>query len=91
MLKIHTVRVFDASSERRDAEHLYDHMREVISLLTNEWNVEVVALTSDASGESRKARKMLSAAYPHIIAPDCYAHQVSMDEFSLIMRLKAFR
>jgi hypothetical protein len=51
-------------------------MREVIDTLHDEWGVTVIAFTADASGESRKARKMLVQAIPRIIAPDCYAHQV---------------
>jgi hypothetical protein len=52
-------------------------MVEVITELEEKWGVTVVAFTSDASGESLKARKMVRAKFPHIVTPDCYAHQVS--------------
>ena len=45
-------------------------------MLEQEWLVTVIALTSDASGESRKARNLLIKAFPALVAPDCYAHQV---------------
>jgi hypothetical protein len=52
-------------------------MVEVIRELQSQWNVNITAFTTDASGESRKARKMLLARFPHLVCPDCYAHQVS--------------
>jgi hypothetical protein len=51
-------------------------MVEVIEHLQLEWKVTVVAFMMDASGESQKARKMLLAHFPHLICPDCFAHQV---------------
>lgn len=51
-------------------------MMEVIEELRSKWNVIVVAFTTDASGESRKARKMLLTRFPHLVCPDCFAHQV---------------
>ena len=49
---------------------------EVKASLETEWHIEVIALTSDASGESRKGRMDLVKAVPSIIGPDCYSHQV---------------
>jgi hypothetical protein len=51
-------------------------MLEVIEEIETVWGITVIAFTTDASGESRKARRMLSEAKPHIVTPDCYAHQV---------------
>lgn len=52
-------------------------MRDVIKFLVNEWGVTVVAFTTDALGESRKARRLLQLEQPYLVTPDCYAHQVS--------------
>jgi hypothetical protein len=52
-------------------------MIDVIEQLKSEWNVTIIAFTTDASGESRKARKMLLERFPNLVCPDCYAHQVS--------------
>ena len=52
-------------------------MVDVIEELRSQWDVNVVAFTTNASGESKKARKMLLARFPHLVCPDCYAHQVS--------------
>lgn len=49
---------------------------EVKALLEADWQVEVIALTSDASGESRKGRMDLVKAVPSLVGPDCYSHQV---------------
>jgi hypothetical protein len=56
-------------------------MVEVIGRLQSEWNVAVVAFTTDASGESRLARKMLLSQFPHLVCPDCFAHQVWLKVF----------
>jgi len=74
--EVHTVKVHDASDERKTADNLFKLMVEVIEHLQSEWKVTVVAFTTDASGESRKARKMLLARFPHLVCPDCFAHQV---------------
>lgn len=41
------------------------------------WKCKVVAVVTDASGETRKARQDFGKEFPHIIMLDCYAHQVS--------------
>lgn len=76
--KVYTVRVHDASRERKTAENLLKLMLEVIETLKKEWGVELIAFTTDASGESRKARCLLRELMPHLITPDCYAHQVNL-------------
>lgn len=40
------------------------------------WNVTVVAITSDAGGEALKGRKMARSKHPHLVVPDCFGHQV---------------
>ncbi|KAI6015983.1 hypothetical protein EDC04DRAFT_2870425 [Pisolithus marmoratus] len=53
--KVHTVQVVDVSAERRTAEHLKELAKGVIRDVQEEWGLEVVAMTSDASDESRAA------------------------------------
>ena len=61
------------------AENLLKWMLEVKRIAEEEWSVVVVAFTTDASGESRKARKLLvTRHFPHLLGPDCYAHQVNL-------------
>ncbi|KAG0699264.1 hypothetical protein DFH29DRAFT_1002138 [Suillus ampliporus] len=38
----------------------------------------IVVITSDASGESRAARKRIVAEFPWFVAPDCFAHQKNL-------------
>ena len=38
---------------------------------------EVVCLTGDAAGESRKAQKDALIKYPELLGPNCFAHQAS--------------
>jgi hypothetical protein len=51
-------------------------MEEVIVYTQVEWKAFPIAFTTDASGESRKARRLLGLKYPQMVVPDCYAHQV---------------
>ena len=67
----------DVSAERRTADHLKEMVKDVIKDVQKEWGLEIVAITSDASGESRAAQKWLVQEFPWLVAPDCYAHQVS--------------
>jgi hypothetical protein len=73
---VHTVKVYDTSSDCKTADHLLMLLEEVRKHLEMEWGVTVVAVTSDASGESRKARRMLYNIDNSLVVPDCYAHQV---------------
>jgi len=76
MLKVYTVRVHDATGERKTAENLLAEIENVLAIVTGEWGTIVVALVTDASGEARKARRLFAAKYPDIIVLDCYSHQV---------------
>ena len=76
MSQIRTVKVHDASAERKTAEQLIALLEEVITMVQDEWGAIVVAIVMDASGECRKAQRLLGRKYPHIIVLDCYSHQV---------------
>ncbi|KIJ08508.1 hypothetical protein PAXINDRAFT_88772 [Paxillus involutus ATCC 200175] len=78
MIKVHTVRVHDASNERKTADNLLTHLENVIKELEDEWGTTVVAVVTDASGESHAARRMLGEKYPWLIVLDCHAHQVNL-------------
>ncbi|PPR07164.1 hypothetical protein CVT24_010717 [Panaeolus cyanescens] len=73
--EVFSVKVFDTSSERKTADNLLRDIKVVMEILFREWKVEVIAITSDASGESRKARLDYGLEHPAIITPDCWAHQ----------------
>ena len=75
-MKLYTVEVRDTTTERKTAENMLQMMREVIKTLKDEWQVDPIAFTTDASGESRKARRLLQMEDPRFVVPDCYAHQV---------------
>jgi len=62
--------------EKKTAENLLIMMTEVLDILKHEWGVTPIAFTTDASGESRKARRLLRAKRDELVTPDCYAHQV---------------
>jgi hypothetical protein len=62
--------------EKKTAENLLVMMTEVLDILKCDWGVIPIAFTTDASGESRKARRLLRAMQDDLITPDCYAHQV---------------
>ncbi|KAF9037773.1 ribonuclease H-like domain-containing protein [Panaeolus papilionaceus] len=76
--KVYTVKVYDTTIERKTAENLLVQMREVLKTLERDWEVKATAFTSDASGESRKARRLLREERPDLVTPDCYAHQINL-------------
>lgn len=59
-------------------------MVEVIQLVEQDWHIKVIAFSSDASGESRKARQLLLQLYPNLVVPDCFAHQVRQSFISAV-------
>jgi uncharacterized protein with PIN domain len=72
-----TVRVHDASLERKTAENFLRELEKTVDIVQNEWGSPVIAVVTDASGECRKARREFGRKYPWIVVLDCYAHQVS--------------
>ena len=77
--QIYSIRVHDAHGQEKNAENLLQLLLSVIEDVKNGWRSNVVAVCSDASGESRKARRLLREMYPHLVTLDCYAHQVCRD------------
>ena len=80
-MKVHTVAVYDVTIDRRTAQHLLGLMQTVMNILVTQWLVFVIAVASDASGESRAAQVELLKLMPYLVVPDCFGHQV----FSLIV------
>ncbi|PPQ82992.1 hypothetical protein CVT25_005295 [Psilocybe cyanescens] len=76
--KIHTVDVQDTTRERKTAENLLKELERVYTKLKDEWEVVVTGVVTDASGESRKARRLFAAKYPFLIVLDCYSHQINL-------------
>ena len=64
------------SCERKTAENLIGHLKRAINTVRVEYNTCVVGVVTDASGECRKARRLLALEHPDIVFLDCYAHQV---------------
>ncbi|KZT31206.1 hypothetical protein SISSUDRAFT_970170, partial [Sistotremastrum suecicum HHB10207 ss-3] len=80
--RLQTVKLYDTSNERHTAENLLAQMQEVVEILRKDWHVTVIAVTSDASGESKKARQMLGRLRPDLAVPDCYAHQARLESLT---------
>jgi len=76
--QIYTIQVHDASSEAKTAENLYALILKVKNIVEKDWGATVIALTSDASGESSKARRLAIAQHKELVVPDCYAHQLNL-------------
>ncbi|KAG2116714.1 uncharacterized protein F5147DRAFT_649153 [Suillus discolor] len=70
-----SVKVHDASRDPQTAEELLRQILEAINRIESKWGATVIACTTDASGESRKARRLLREKFPHLVIPDCLAHQ----------------
>lgn len=52
------------------------HLRSAIETVQQDYGAHVVGVVTDASGECRKARRLLAIQHPDIVFLDCYAHQV---------------
>lgn len=66
----------DASGERKTADNLKIHLENTIKTVRDNYGAHVVGVVTDASGECRKARRLLAVEHPDIVFLDCYAHQV---------------
>ncbi|KAG2033154.1 hypothetical protein BDR03DRAFT_1014523 [Suillus americanus] len=75
---LHAVHVHDASGDSHNAEELLKQIIELINQVESEWGVIIIACTTDASGESHKAWRLLCAKFPHLVTPDCLAHQFNL-------------
>ena len=75
---MYTVRVHDASTERKTADNMLRLLEQVFEEVENKWGATVVAVVTDASGECVKARKDFAQKFLHVIVIDCYSHQVSL-------------
>jgi hypothetical protein len=79
--------VYDASCERKTADNLKIHLENVIDTVRLEYCACIVGVVTDASGECRKARRVLALEHPDIVFLDCYAHQV-FSSSSVFTRLR---
>ncbi|KAG1741755.1 uncharacterized protein EDB91DRAFT_1081567 [Suillus paluster] len=68
----------DVSSDWKTADHLKILILDVIKEVEGKWKATIVAITSDALGESRAARKRIVAEFLWFVAPDCFAHQINL-------------
>lgn len=66
----------DASCERKTADNLKIHLENTIGIVRRDYSACVVGVVTDASGECKKARRLLALDHPDIVFLDCYAHQV---------------
>ncbi|XP_006460996.1 hypothetical protein AGABI2DRAFT_70302, partial [Agaricus bisporus var. bisporus H97] len=76
--KLYIIKVHDASSECKTAVNFVKLLKEVHKEVEEHWKCKVVAVVTDASGETRKAQQDFGKEFPHIIMLDCYAHQINL-------------
>jgi hypothetical protein len=62
--QLFTVALYDTTTEPKTAVILHRQILEVIKNLQETWQVRVMGVTTDMSGESRKAWKMLNTDFP---------------------------
>ena len=72
------MKVDDTSEERKTADKLLEHLEAAMKEVEEKWGAKVVAIVTDASGECRKARRILGRKYPWLVVLDCYSHQVRL-------------
>ncbi|TFK16929.1 hypothetical protein FA15DRAFT_571127, partial [Coprinopsis marcescibilis] len=76
--KVYTVDVIDVTNERKTADHFLKQLQDAYEKAEKEMGVRIICITTDASGEAAKARRMFKNIYPHVIVLDCYAHQANL-------------
>lgn len=69
--------VFDISALPKTAETLLEYILKEITYISDELRVVLIAWCTDASGESKKMRRLLRERLGWIITVDCWSHQVS--------------
>lgn len=71
--------VLDTTKDRKTADNLLIEFENVYADLEahETWAASVGGLVTDASGESRKARRLFLNRHPHVIVLDCWSHQAS--------------
>jgi hypothetical protein len=62
-------------------------LEDAVTKVEAEWGVKVIAIVTDASGESAKARREYAKLHPEIIVLDCYAHQVRLNYLIIYLSL----
>lgn len=75
--QLYTVKVVDVTTRRKTAAIFLEILTDVYHEVERDWNVVVAAITTDASGETRQARREFVREFPSVVVLDCYAHQVS--------------
>ncbi|EJD36610.1 hypothetical protein AURDEDRAFT_21737, partial [Auricularia subglabra TFB-10046 SS5] len=68
----------DISRQAKDAENLFKLVLDEIKYATEVLKLTVVGWCTDASGESRKMRRLLVAKFKWMIVADCWAHQINL-------------
>ena len=74
--KVHPIQVDDILGDCKSAENFIQHLEWAMEELTMKWEIALVVIVTDASGECCKAKKILQLKYPSLIILDCYVHQV---------------
>ncbi|EKM58600.1 uncharacterized protein PHACADRAFT_46938, partial [Phanerochaete carnosa HHB-10118-sp] len=73
--KVFAARLKDTLCERKTAEKLLAHVQAGFACTEETWNIKLVALVSDNSGELLAMWKALRLERPDLIIMQCYAHQ----------------
>ena len=74
--KVHPIQVDNISGDCKTAENPVQHLERAMEELMTKWEIALVAIVTDTSGECHKAKKILQLKYPSLIILDCYAHQI---------------
>ncbi|KIK90602.1 hypothetical protein PAXRUDRAFT_14255 [Paxillus rubicundulus Ve08.2h10] len=74
----HLLKTIDISALPKTAVELLKIVLEEIPYATEELKVHIVAWCTDASGGSASMQWLLVQKMPHIVAVDCWAHQVNL-------------
>ena len=77
-MQVFTIKNIDVTPHRKTGEATFEHMKLVVLEQESMHKLAIFAVTSDAAGESRKARKLLVLWRPSIVSVDCFSHQYNL-------------
>lgn len=86
-LQTYTTNVYDTTEQRKDADTLLEIVLKEIKSYESELKVKVIAWCTDNSGDGCAMRRKLHKAMPHLIVPECWAHQVHRAEIFFYNRV----
>ena len=71
------MKLIDMTEESKTGEAQSQQFEKMIDDVESEYGAKVTHFVTDGDGGSSKGRKLLVKKRPHLLAPECWGHQVA--------------